>query len=273
MSESERVDAAVATLTERMGAAPRLGVVLGSGLRRFAEALEDRVEVPFGDVPAWPQPRVEGHGGSLVVGTVGGLRVCCLTGRVHLYEGWQPAEIVRAVRTLARWGTPRVLLTNAAGGIDPSFSPGDLMVIRDHINRTGTSALLGDHEPAFGPRFPDQSTVYDDALAALLQSVDADLVEGTYVGNLGPVYETPAEVRMLGFAGAHAVGMSTVLEASALSAMGVAVAGVSLISNLAAGISARPLSHDEVIEEGRKAERRFIALLEGFCARLAEGDG
>ncbi len=269
MAESRRLDEAVAALRARGIDGADLGLVLGSGLRGFAERLSDPLEVPFGEVPHWPVPRVEGHGGSLTVGRLGTLRVACLSGRVHLYEGWSPAEVARPLRTLARLGVGRMVITNAAGGIDPSFSPGDLMLIVDHLNLTGQSALLGDAEPALGPRFPDQTAVYSPALRAVLRGLDADLVEGVYAGNLGPAYETPAEVRMLAAMGAHAVGMSTVLEASAVAAMGVELAGISLISNLAAGIGERPLSHDEVIAEGARAARRFADLLDGFCRATA----
>jgi len=251
--------------------APQLVLVLGSGLKNFGAEVEGAVELPFGDVPGWPAPRVEGHGGSVVFGSVAGLSVACLTGRVHLYEGWSPAEVVRAVRTLRHLGAPRFLLTNAAGGISPGLSAGDLMVVRDHINRTGQSPFVGEAEEALGPRFPDQTEVYSRELSALLRGVDQELAVGVYVGNLGPVYETPAEVRMLAAMGADAVGMSTVHEAAALNAMGAEVAAVSLISNLAAGISPQPLTHDEVIEAGRAAEGRLTALLRGFCGALAEG--
>lgn len=269
MSETAVLDRAVAHLVARGIDAPAVVLVLGSGLKSFGEQLEGAVTVPFVDVPEWPAPRVEGHGASLVTGTVEGLSVACLTGRVHLYEGWSPAEVVRAVRTLRRLGAPRFVLTNAAGGISRNLVPGDLMMIRDHINLTGHNALAGPGEDALGPRFPDQTAVYGPALAAALRSVDPGLAEGVYAGNLGPTYETPAEVRMLAAMGADAVGMSTVLEASALHAMGAQVAGISLISNLAAGISKAPLSHDEVIEEGRRAETRFVALLRGFCTKLS----
>jgi purine-nucleoside phosphorylase len=269
--ETARVDAAVSFLRARVGEPARLGLVLGSGLRDFAKELEGRTEVAMTAVPGWPSPRVEGHGGSLVAGELGGLRVFCLTGRVHLYEGFSPAEVVRAVRTLARLGVDTVVLTNAAGGIAEGLLPGDLMVLRDHLNLTGCSPLVGPAEPALGPRFPDQSAVYDRELASVLRAVDAGLREGVYAGLLGPSYETPAEVRMLRVLGADAVGMSTVAEAIALNALGVRVAAVSLISNLAAGISSRPLAHDEVVEAGRRASGRLAALLTGFCARMAAG--
>lgn len=270
MSETRRLDEAVAALRAQVTTSAVLGLVLGSGLRRFGTHVQDPIEIGFASIPHWPAPKVEGHGGSLIVGHVHGLPVACLTGRVHLYEGWSAAEVVRPLRTLCRMGTSRFLLTNAAGGIRAGFAAGDLMVVRDHINHTGTSALLGAHEPALGPRFPDQSAVYSSPLRALLHEIDGDLKEGVYLGNLGPAYETPAEIRMSAAAGADAVGMSTVLEAQALAAMGAEVAAVSLISNLAAGISPTPLSHDEVLAAGKQAEGRLVRLVGGLCRRLAE---
>lgn len=272
-NELALVDGAAAFLRQRLGAdrlsALRLGLVLGSGLKQFAETVREPIEVPFADVPGWPRPRVEGHGGALVVGTVAGTPVACLTGRVHLYEGWSPAEVVRAVRTLRRCGVPDFLLTNAAGGIGDDLSAGDLMLLTDHLNLTGTTPLLGMHEPAFGPRFPDQSHVYAPKLRAVLQQCGVRLRPGVYAGLLGPSYETPAEVRMLKALGADAVGMSTVHEAMALNAMGASVAGLSLVTNLAAGIADQVLSHDEVVAAGAQAAETLSALVTEFCRRLA----
>ncbi|MBM4063277.1 MAG: purine-nucleoside phosphorylase [Planctomycetes bacterium] len=270
--EAATVAAAAAFLQRRLGAAAaalRGAIVLGSGLKDFARELREPVEVPFRDVPGWPVPRVEGHGGSLVIGTAGGTKVACLTGRVHLYEGWRPAEVVRAVRTLRQLGVPSFLLTNAAGGIGDDLAAGDLMLIADHLNLTGCSPLTGPHEPAFGPRFPDQTRVYCPRLRQLLQQCSGRLRQGVYAGLPGPSYETPAEVRMLRALGADAVGMSTVHEAIALNAMGAEVAGLSLVSNLAAGIADAPLSHDEVVAAGAAAAATLIRLVTEFCRRLA----
>ena len=271
-SEVERVERAAAFLRDRLGparvAALRLTIVLGSGLSEFAATVRDAVTVPFGDVPGWPLPRVAGHGGTLVVGNVGGLGVACLAGRVHLYEGWQPADVVCAVRTLALLGVPSFLLTNAAGGIADDLSAGDLLLITDHLNLTGSSPLVGPPAAAFGPRFPDQSRVWALRLASLLHASGARLRPGVYAGLLGPSYETPAEVDMLKRLGADAVGMSTVHEAIALNAMGAEIAGLSLITNLAAGISPTRLSHAEVIAAGRQAAAALTALVTDFCRRL-----
>ncbi|MFN3241273.1 MAG: purine-nucleoside phosphorylase [Planctomycetota bacterium] len=275
--ELQRIDRAATWLSARIDASVlaevRLGLVLGSGLKTFADVLEDRVEIPFGHVPDWPRPKVEGHGGAVVFGRIAGVGVACLTGRVHLYEGWSPAEVVRCVRTVRRLGVARFLLTNAAGGIGAELSAGDLMVLTDHLNLTGQSPLIGGHDQVFGPRFPDMSAVYSRELRAQLlacgQGLPRGLQQGVYAGLLGPSYETPAEVRMLRTLGADAVGMSTVHEAIALRAMAAEVCGMSLISNLAAGISDQPLSHDEVIEAGRGAAQAMTAVVTEFCRRQA----
>jgi len=266
-SEGAKLGDAADHLRARWGEAPAVALVLGSGLKDFGGSLGDRDELPFGAVPHWPAPRVEGHGQSVVRGTVEGRAVVCLTGRVHLYEGWTPTEAVRAVRTLRVWGCETFVLTNAAGGIAAEYAPGDLMVVRDHLNLTGCNPMAGAWDAALGPRFPDQSTLYRPELRALLHELDPELREGVYAGLLGPTYETPAEVQMLRQLGAHAVGMSTVHEASALNAMGARVAAVSLISNAAAGVTGAPLSHDEVVAEGRRTAARFARLLTAFIRR------
>jgi purine-nucleoside phosphorylase len=269
VSEAARVERAASFLRGRGAGGARLAVVLGSGLARFAEQVDEAVEVPFADVPEWPRPTVEGHGGAVVLGRVEGLPVACLSGRVHLYEGWEPAEVVRAVRSLRACGVGAFLLTNAAGGLADGFAAGDLMAIEDHLNLTGSTPLAGAHEPVLGPRFPDQSRVWDDGLRARLRAADAGLRAGVYAGLLGPGYETPAEVRMLRGLGASAVGMSTVHEAIALNAMGARIAGVSLISNLAAGLGTGPLDHREVIAAGAAAEGRLTALVRALCGSLS----
>ncbi len=270
MSEHLLVAAAARHLAELGAGRAKVALVLGSGLKEFAATLAERREIPFGDVPHWPVPRVEGHGGALVLGRIGAVPVACLTGRVHLYEGWSADECCRAVRSLRLAGVPSFVLTNAAGGIGKGLAAGDLMLLRDHLNLTGRTPLLGPVQEGFGPRFPDQSLVYAPRLRALFSRCDPRLREGVYAGLLGPAYETPAEIRMLAALGADAVGMSTVVEAIALNAMGAEVAGLSLISNLAAGIADTPLRHEEVIAAGKAAQGRLTALLTAFCQALAE---
>lgn len=276
-TETDRLEAARQRLEALGGATPEVVLVLGSGLHAIAERLEDPRSLSFAEIAHWPVPRVAGHGSRLVIGAVGGTRVACLTGRVHRYEGWHPHDVVRPVRTLCAAGVRNFVLTNAAGGLAGDLRPGDLMLLSDHLNLTGTSPLVGAHEPALGPRFPDQSRVYDPALRARLLAAAPGLREGVYAGVTGPQYETPAEVRMLALLGADAVGMSTVHEAIALHAMGARVAGISLISNLAAGRvasgsrggEARPLRHEDVLVAGKAAAERLTGLLLGLCEELA----
>jgi purine-nucleoside phosphorylase len=262
---------AIAERTGRGG--HRAAVVLGSGLSGYADDLPKAVRVPYSEIPGFPAPKVEGHHGALYSAEFDGRPVLVLAGRVHYYEGWTMDEVVFAVRTAALAGCRAVLLTNAAGGIGDGLGPGDLVIIRDHINLTAANPLMGPNDDRLGPRFPDQTNVYRPELRHLLHEVSAgtgtSLGEGVYAWLTGPTYETPAEIRMLGRMGADLVGMSTVPEAIALNHMGVAVAGISLVTNLAAGVSPTPLSHAEVTETAAAARERFTTLLDAFLPRLA----
>ncbi|MEO0481852.1 MAG: purine-nucleoside phosphorylase [Planctomycetota bacterium] len=269
-NESQSVATALAHLRSLGFEVPMLTIVLGSGAKGFQDRVEVDHRLQFADVPGWPSPKVEGHGAELLIGKVSGLPIACLTGRVHVYEGWTPQEVVRPLRTLALLGVSDVLLTNASGGIAEGLVPGDLLCITDQINTTGTSPLLGEWHEEFGPRFPDQSEVYDRSLSAQLAACDPDLKQGVYVGVLGPSYETPAEIELFARAGGAAVGMSTVHEATAMNAMGARVCGLALISNLAAGRSKERLRHEDVLAAGRAAASRMEGLLVQFCQRLAE---
>lgn len=266
-----RVDDCVFAIKKRIAVEPRIGVVLGSGLGAFAETIDDAVKVPYRDMPHMPSPEVPGHAGNLCFGRVAAVEIVCMQGRVHLYEGYGVDEVVHGVRTMARLGVRCVLLTNAAGGLDPVWAPGDLMVVTDHLNLTGASPLVGPNDDALGPRFPDLTTVYDTELRSMLQAVASgagiSLRAGVYAGLLGPSYETPAEVRMLRTLGAHAVGMSTVSEAIALRHMGVRVGALSCIANLAAGIAAHPLDHAQVESMARSRRDALTTLLTGWIAR------
>jgi purine-nucleoside phosphorylase len=251
---------------------PKIGLVLGSGLGGFGDGLGDRVAVPYASIPGFPPPGVAGHGGELLFGTVRGVQVACLSGRVHLYEGHPPETVVLGVRLLAALGCVAVLLTNAAGGIRDGLRPGGLLLIRDHVNLTGTNPLVGPNEPPF-PRFPDMSAAYDvpfrELAHATARAEGLLLDEGVYAGVLGPSYETPAEISMLKTIGADAVGMSTVLEVIALRHRGVRVGALSLITNLAAGLSSSALDHAEVQAAGIAAKDRLERLLSGWIERLA----
>jgi purine-nucleoside phosphorylase len=265
-------DAALRGLLPRLGEPPLVGVVLGSGLGGFTDALTEVVRVPYAEIEGFPATSVLGHGGELVCGTSGGCRVACLSGRVHLYEGHPSSRVVFGVRLLALLGCRAVILTNAAGSLHPELTPGSLVLVRDHINLTGQNPLVGPNEPPF-PRFPDMSDVYDAGLrrmardAALEASIP--LTEGVYVGVLGPSYETPAEIHMLRTLGADVVGMSTVHEAIALRHRGVKVGALSVVSNLAAGLSDRPLDHAEVQAAGAAARDKLRALLTAWLTRAA----
>lgn len=267
VAEGTRIEEAVGFLRSRISDVPAVAIVLGSGMAQLIRMVVEPLELSFEQVPHWPSPQVEGHRGKLVIGKLAGVSVACLAGRVHLYEGHRPAEVVRAVRSLCHLGVKSFVLTNAAGAIAGNLEPGDLMVVTDHINLTGSSPLTGPPETMLGPRFPDQSEVYSPRLRRLLAR-DGGLVEGVYAGMSGPAYETPAEVRMLRTLGASAVGMSTVHEATALHAMGVDLAAVSLIANRAAGLAETALSHAEVLEASRAALGDLTKLLSDFCSRL-----
>lgn len=264
--------ASAAGVKARMSAlgakAPAVGVVLGSGLGAFADTLDGLAKVSYAEIPHFAESRVVGHAGNLCFGTVSGVPVVCMQGRVHLYEGHSVDAVVHGARTMAALGVRSVLVTNAAGGLEPSWAPGDLMLVTDHLNMTGTSPLLGPNVDAFGPRFPDMSAAYDPELGGVLRAVAREanipVREGIYAGLLGPSYETPAEVRMLRTLGAHAVGMSTVLEVIALRHMGVAVGALSCITNLAAGISKHHLDHSEVEETARTRRADLARLLAGW---------
>ncbi len=244
-------------------ARPRVGVVLGSGLGAFGDAL-DGPKIPYAQVPHLPVSRVPGHAGNFCFGHVGEVPVVCMQGRVHFYEGHDIDAVVHGARTMARLGVSAVLLTNAAGGCEPTWAPGDLMVITDHLNLTARSPLIGPNDDTLGTRFPDMSAAYDPALRAACHEAakvtGLTLREGVYAWLTGPSYETPAEIRMLRTLGAQAIGMSTVPEVIALRHMGVRAAALSCITNLAAGISKTPLSHAEV-EETAKARRQDLLRL------------
>lgn len=269
----ETLDPAVSFLRERAGAVPDVAIVLGSGLGDFADTLSAPVVLPYEDVPGWPSSAVVGHAGRLVVGThASGARVAALAGRAHLYEGHHVSRAVFGVRAMVRWGVPRIVLTNAAGGINTAFTRGALMLIEDHINLLGANPLVGQNDEALGPRFPDMTYVYDRQLRAMAieaaREAGVPLERGVYLATLGPSYETPAEIRAFRAMGADAVGMSTVPEAIAARHMGAAVAGLSCITNPAAGVVDEPLRHDDVMETAARVRGQFIALLDAFIARL-----
>ncbi len=268
----DRVEAAAAAVRTRCGAMPETAVVLGSGLGDFADTLIESTSTPYQSLPYWPATRVAGHAGRLVVGGVAGKRVVALAGRVHAYEGHDLATVAFAARVMGRLGVKRIVLTNAAGGINTGFSQGGLMVIDDHINLMGSNPLIGPNDERFGQRFPDMSEVYASRLRHIADEAararGVPVSHGVYVAVHGPSYETPAEIRFFRAIGADAVGMSTVPEAIAARHMGLEVLGISCITNMAAGVLPQPLVHDEVMETARRVRGSFIALLEGIIERV-----
>ena len=247
---------------------PEVGVVLGSGLGEFAETVSEKTVIPYGEIPHFKKVSVVGHAGRLVMGKIQGKPVAVMQGRYHYYEGHDIGEVVFPVRVLCSLGIKKLLLTNAAGGINSMLVPGDLMIIRDHINMMGINPLKGENDDRLGPRFPDMSQVYDeriiDIIANSMQSMGMGVKKGIYLALSGPSYETPAEIKMLSVLGADAVGMSTVPEAIVARHMGVTVAGISCVSNLAAGISKTALSHKEVTETADRVKESFIKLLDNI---------
>jgi purine-nucleoside phosphorylase len=274
MSVIEKLDEAAHAVRGRADGAPTVGVMLGSGLGAWADGLHALTKVPYAEIPHMPRSTVVGHAGNLCLGRVHGVPVACLQGRVHLYEGHDPERVVFGVRLLARLGCRAVVLTNAAGGLEPSWAPGDLMLITDHLNLMGRNPLAGINEGSLGPRFPDMTEAYDRRLCNAARAAAAEegvtLREGVYAGLLGPTYETPAEIRMLRTLGASAVGMSTVPEVIALRHMGVRAAAISCITNMAAGLSATKLDHSEVEATAGAARGRFTALLTAWVKRIGD---
>ncbi|MET1231256.1 MAG: purine-nucleoside phosphorylase [Candidatus Limnocylindrales bacterium] len=270
----ERLDALEGAVRSRTDLVPRIGIVLGSGLGGLAARVEEPVVIPFGELPGWPAASAPGHVGRLLLGTIAGLAVVCLQGRLHLYEGHPPGLVVQPVLLMGRLGAPRILITNAAGGVNAAWPPGTLMAIADHLNLTGLSPLLGANPDRLGPRFPDLTDAWDPELRARLHEAarleGIRLEEGVYAGLLGPSYETPAEVRMLRTLGADAVGMSTVLEAIAARWAGLHMAGISLVTNPGAGVTGQPLTHDEVLEAANEAAPRFERLVIRFVSLLSD---
>lgn len=260
-------------LAQRCGEAPEVCAVLGSGLGDFLDNFPGLTRIPYREIPGFPTSAVVGHAGVLAVSSSAPLRFAALMGRSHAYEGLPLSEIVFPVRTLALWGAQSFIITNAAGAINRDFEPGDLVLIRDHINLIGDNPLCGPNINEFGERFPDLTRAYDDALATLAREkadqLSIPLKEGVYVAFKGPSYETPAEIRMCGRLGADLVGMSSVPEVIALNHMKRKVLGLSCVTNMAAGLLPRPLRHEEVLETTTRIRDRFSRLLVGIIEEIS----
>jgi purine-nucleoside phosphorylase len=261
----DNANAAAEFVSARTPLQPRIAIVLGSGLGAFAEQLEAATAVPFAEIPHFPQSTVPGHSGRLVIGTVSGIPVAVMQGRVHAYEGYTSEQVTFPVRVLGRMGVKTLLLTNAAGAINEGLHQGQLVLIADHINFSGRNPVSGPNDERLGPRFFDMSKAYSLRLRELAheaaRSMDFRLDEGVYLSVLGPSFETPAEIRAFRAMGADLVGMSTVQETIVARHMGIEVLGISCVTNMAAGIQKEPLSHEEVMETGRSVEARLAGLL------------
>ena len=275
----DQVSEAAVYLRGKLGAlVPRLGIVLGSGLGAVADAVEGAVTVPYAEIPHFPQSTVEGHSGRIVAGSLGGVAVIVMQGRVHYYEGYTPAQVTFPMRVLGALGLRAVILTNAAGGIKEGYSIGQLVALSDHINFMGWNPLTGPNDPRFacipgaGLRFFDMTEAYSKRLRGIAREAAAaegiDLAEGVYLATPGPSFETPAEIRAFRTLGATLVGMSTVPETIVARHMGIEVLGISCVTNLAAGLSVTQLSHQEVFEAGRKVEHRLAALLKRLAPAI-----
>ena len=268
----DEVQDALNDIRKRSPLRPTVGVVLGSGLGAFAERVENATVVPYGEISGFPRSSVAGHKGELVLGELRGVPIAVMSGRVHYYEGYPMDRVTFPVRVLAALEVKKLLITNAARGANPDYVPGDFMIISDHINLTGNNPLIGPNDDRMGPRFPDMSEAYSKAgrevLRAASKTVGVTPREGIYAGLAGPSYETPAEIRMLQTVGADAVGMSTVAEVIVASHAGIEVAGMSVITNRAAGLSETPLSHAEVKEVGDRVKGVFCDLLTEAVAGL-----
>lgn len=266
----EMVNEASAYVQERSALKPTVGLILGSGLGDLAEEIEESTVIPYGEIPHFPDATVEGHAGQLVIGRLAGQHVVAMQGRFHYYEGYGLQEVVLPVYMMKALGAQVLIATNAAGGMNPEFAPGDLMLITDHLNLTGVNPLIGPNDDRLGPRFPDMSTAYDPELIALAEQVGAEqgvqLQKGVYAGISGPTYMTAAELKMLRKLGGGAVGMSTVPEVIAARHTGLRVLGISCITDMATGEEQEPLTHEQVVAVADQTKPRFIRLVKEIVA-------
>ncbi len=259
-------------IESKLSTQPAIGLILGSGLGILADEIDEATVIPYGEIPGFPTSTVAGHKGQLVIGMLEGKQVVAMQGRFHFYEGYDMELVTLPVRVMKAIGVQELIVTNAAGGVNDTFSAGDLMLIKDHINNFGTNPLIGPNLEEMGTRFPDMSEAYSKKHQTLAQSIadklGISLQTGVYVGNTGPSYETPAEVRMLRILGGDAVGMSTVPEVIVAKHCEMNVLGLSCISNMAAGILDQPLHHDEVIETTEKVKADFLELVKGIVKEM-----
>lgn len=270
---SNDIQEACTFIENKITSKPSLGLILGSGLGVLGDEIGNPTTIAYKDIPHFPESTVAGHKGQLVIGTLEGKQVIAMQGRFHYYEGYSMQQVTFPVRVMKELGIDSIIVTNAAGGINEDFNPGDLMLITDHINNMGDNPLLGPNDEQLGVRFPDMSQVYSKELLSHAVSCASELgltvQKGVYVGNTGPIYETPAEINMLRLWGGDAVGMSTVPEVIVAGHAGMRVLGISCISNMAAGILDQPLTHNEVIETTEKVRENFLRFLKKIIQTLA----
>jgi purine-nucleoside phosphorylase len=270
----EKIQNAANFLKDKYSSTPKVGLILGSGLGVLADEIENPVKIPYNEIPDFPVSTVEGHAGQLVFGLLNGVEVVAMQGRFHFYEGYSMEKVTFPVRVMKELGVSMLIVTNAAGGVNESFEAGDLMIITDHINFMGTNPLIGPNDSKLGARFPDMSEAYSKDLRAQAKEIagrlNMNVKEGVYFGNPGPVYETPAEIRMVRTLGGDAVGMSTVPEVIVARHSGMKVLGISCISNMAAGILDQPLTHDEVIETTERVKANFLLYIKEIVNSIAK---
>jgi len=269
----DRAHHAAQMIRSRIKLQPTVAIVLGSGLGAFADDLAEASSISYSEIPGFAQATVEGHAGRLVIGKAGEVPIAAMQGRFHFYEGYSLEEVTFPIRVLKLLGVHTLILTNAAGSLNTEFTPGSLMIISDHINLLGANPLTGPNDERFGPRFPDLTTTYAPELQNMVieeaKAMDLDMRRGVYASLTGPSYETPAEIHMVRTLGGDAVGMSTVPEAIVARHMDMRVIGISCITNLAAGVSNRPVDHSQVISTGERVRKQFTELLRRVVARLA----
>lgn len=272
MNCTDKVAEALAYIKEKIGNTPDVAIVLGSGLGKLADDITDQTIIPYEEIPHWPLSTAPGHEGRLVAGTLGGKKVVAMQGRLHFYEGYDMDNVVFPVRVFGCWGIKNYIASNASGGINHGFVPGDMVLIHDHINFMGTNPLIGANVPEWGDRFPDMSYAYDRELLNIAEEVAREnnltTRRGVYIAFTGPSYETPSEIRMARTMGADVVGMSTVPEVIVANHMGMSVFAVSCVANYAAGMTSDPLSEQEVLDEMAKSSENLTTLVRGVIERL-----
>ncbi len=261
-------------LTRTANSHAKIGIILGSGLGGLVDKMEEKLEVDYMDIPNFPVSTVEGHEGKLVFGKISGVEIIAMQGRFHFYEGYSMQEIVYPIYVMRQLGLEKLIISNAAGGINRGFKAGTLMIIEDHINMFGTNPLIGRNDERFGPRFPDMTEVYKRSLIDIARQTATELgidyEQGIYIGTTGPSYETAAEIRAFSVLGADAVGMSTVPEAIVANYLGIDVLGISCITNMATGLADTMHSHEEVVKTAKKVEENFCNWVENIVEKLGE---